>query len=149
MAGKFEQYGQAAEELFLSGKTLEEISKMLDISRKTLGEWSVAHRWVAKRNIRTTSPGEIANFILDILRAKAEELRSLPPAEIDAAAIDGIYKLMLLAEKITKETRLLEKAVLVMDAFIDFCQNTLSSEEKEREFERINAFLSSLEEQHV
>lgn len=145
--GKFEQYGQAAEELFLSGKTLEDIAGLLGVSRKSLGEWSVKNHWVAKRKSRTTSPGEIAGFSLDILRAKAEELRSLPPAEIDASAIDGIYKLMLLAEKIAKETRLLEKAVLVMDRFVDYSRKSLSQEALDEEFVRINGFLTSLEEQ--
>lgn len=144
--GKFEQYGQAAEELFVSGKSLEEIGRILTISRKTLGEWSKKGNWVSKRKTRATSPGEIAGFTLDILRAKAEDLRTLPPAEIDASAIDGIYKLMLLAEKISKETRLLEKAVLVMDRFIDFCRESLSGDALESQFQLINSYLSSLEE---
>lgn len=144
--GKFEQYGQAAEALFVSGKTIEEIAKTLPVSRKTIGEWSQAQKWVLKREARTTSPGEIAGATLDILLAKVEELRRLPPVEVDASAIDGIYKLMLLAEKIAKETRLLEKAVLVMDYYIDFCRRTLSGEALESEFQLVNGFLAALEE---
>jgi len=145
--GKFVQYGPAAEELFNSGKTLSEISEVLGISNKTLGQWCKKGNWVEKRKTRATSPGEIARFTLDILRAKAGELRSLPPSEIDAGAIDGIYKLMLLAEKITKETRLLEKSVLVMDSYIDFCRKSLSGESLEAQFQLVNAFLESLEAQ--
>jgi len=144
-ASKHIQFGQAAETLFLQGKSLEEIAALLGVARKTVGEWSVKGQWMAKRTVRATSPGEIAGFAEDILRAKLQELRSLPAEQIDAGKIDGLYKLLKAAERIAKETRLLEKAVLVMDAYIDYCKHNINQDACTVEFARINSFLSGLE----
>lgn len=146
MAGKWQEYGQAAEQLFLSGKTIDEIAAILPVSRKSIGEWSRTHNWVTKRKVRATSAAEISEFTLDVLHKKLADLRELPADQIDAGAIDGIYKLLITAERVAKETRLLEKAVLVMDAYIDHCQKDLPPEELEQEFARINTFLSALEQ---
>ena len=146
--GKWEQFGTAAEELYVKqGKSLREIAELLQIAPKTIGEWSKKHNWVAKRKTAKTSPVEIARLAEDVLRAKLEELRELPPEDIDPAKIDAMYKLLLTVEKTSKETRLLEKGIFVMNVYVDYLRRTVSPEDIEIEFQRVNGFLTSLEEQ--
>jgi len=145
MAGTYAQYGHAAEQLFLAGKTIKDIAEMLGISAKSIGEWSTKHKWAAKRKARSGSASEIIEFVLDVLQSKLRQLRDMPPEQVDAGMIDGIYKLMLMAEKLAKETRLLEKAVLVMDKYIDVVGKDLSQEDREVMFARVNTLLTYLE----
>ena len=90
---------------------------------------------------------ELAGLADEVLRARLNDLNALPAEQITASHIDGLYKLLVMVEKISQDTRLLEKAVLVMDSYVDYLKRTLPPDDIEGEFQRINGFLLSLEEQ--
>jgi len=114
-------YGQEAERLYVrKGKTLEEISRLLHVSVRTLSLWKNRDNWSGKRKAFLTSPHGSAEALRDILEQKIHELQSLAPGEIDGKAIDGISKVVAAITKIERQADPLAEAINVLDSFTAF-----------------------------
>lgn len=145
MAGnKRDQYGEAAERLFVeSGRTIEEIARMLSVSRKTIGQWSVDGHWMDKRKLRKTGPG----VIVDRIQAAIADI--LEHDVMDASAADAIHKLNKTLQTYLKESEShkLTKAIEVMDWFLDRLARKYPNPEQRQPFiSEIEEFFVELEE---
>lgn len=144
MAGKRDQYGEAAERLYVeSGRTIDEIARMLSISRKTIGEWCASGRWVEKRKLRKIGPGVIVE------RIQAAIADILERDDLDASAADAIHKLNKTLQTYLKESEShkLTKAIEVMDWFLDRLARKYPDPEQRQPFvSEIEEFFTALEE---
>lgn len=147
MAGKWDKYGVAAESLFVeAGKTIDDLAVLLagNVSRKTLGEWSVKAHWVAKRALRRTNP----NAIITKLDASIADIVT-GDEPLDQARADMLAKLSKTKERYVKDVRdlSLAKAIDTMSRYHDFvCYRLPTPAARDPHLQMISDFLDSLEE---
>lgn len=136
---KFQIYGLEAEELYVKGgKTLEEISKFLGISIKTLSCWKKRGEWSEKRKTYLTSAQGTIGILETVLQEKIEELRGLPAEEINSKRIDGITKLVASIQKLKREDDLKAQTINVMGEFGRFVR---AKSLKERELDLVTRLI--------
>ncbi len=143
--GKREQYGPAAEKLYIeAGRTIDEIADLLPVSRKTIGDWCKAGNWVLKRKKRKVSPAAIVERIEE---AKQELLDG---EHIDHKTADALAKLDKTLQNYLKvsEEHFLTKAIEVMDRFVERLMHKYKDPEERRAFtDEIDEFFHDLEDQ--
>jgi hypothetical protein len=111
-------YFDAAEWFYIrANKTPEEISKILPVCANTIYQWSADGHWAVKRQAALGSPRGIA----DKLRRLAEQkVADLEVETLDAAACDGLYKLLSAIQKMEQLEDMRVLGIAVMDNFTRF-----------------------------
>jgi len=145
MAGKWEHYGQAAERLYVdAGRTIDDIAQMLpDVSRKSIGQWSVKYGWEAKRKKAKIRGRQIADDMEDVLYEKVQELKATPAYEISSAQLDALYKVWLTVQRQRQESlsREFDHPGWSLDRFFDYCARVLPTDRITEQKDLITGFI--------
>lgn len=124
MNDKYGRYGAQAEQLYVHGKTLEEISLVTGVSPTSLSKWKNEHDWDSKRKkYRATGAGSA--FILE--DAIAQVLGRIEENGIDSGDADEIVKLTKALKELRKSDDLFAMTTIVMDKFIDYVNTRYST----------------------
>jgi len=141
--GKREDYGMAAEKLFIeANRTYEEISELLNVSRKTIAEWGKNGQWVLKKKKLRTSP----HTIVERIETGIEQMLASGP--MNPSTADAVTKLDKTLQRYLKksEEHFLTKAIEVMDRFTERLQKKYKDPEKRRIFmDEIDEFFTDYE----
>lgn len=110
----------AAESFFVrDGKTLDQIADLTGVSSATLAKWSKSGQWVKKRAERQRESPEAS---LNRLKRQRElQVAALGDETVAGAeAIDALYKLNLLIEKMEASAEAIGPTLDVIGRFADF-----------------------------
>jgi uncharacterized protein YjcR len=143
---KFEQYGLAAEELYVrQNKTLAEIAAILQLSPMTILRWKKEGAWEeTRKKFRASSRGAL-QVLEEVLNKKAEELGGMKLEAIDSKVIDGIMKLVASVRKLKEQDDIRVQALNVVGEMEKFLRKA-SYKENERQLfmKMISEFLTYL-----
>lgn len=146
MAGRKESlYYERARHFFTREfKTPKEIAAILPVSENTLYKWRDKGGWIDEKNAIMASPGDMAQD----LKADLEEQYRLIKNDkgLNAANIDGLYKIILMIEKLEKVHDPRGKALSIMGMYGDYLRGiNITHGELQMHSERMRSFLESLE----
>ncbi len=137
-------YGEA-KLLYVLGRTLEEISQRLPVSRSTLKRWRQQGGWKRRRDAALATPRSIAQVLRELLQVKlaqVQEDRGLNVKDFEAiargaAAIDRL-------ERGSYDFR--AAALEVMDRFIKWLGKTLpDSAQRQQMGDLVKEFFKAIE----
>jgi|Deesub1362B_J571_1020462.scaffolds.fasta_scaffold00331_26 transcriptional regulator with XRE-family HTH domain len=140
---KQEHYFVDAESLYIKGKTLSEIEKMLGISRRTLTKWKKKGNWEEKRKQYLKNPQVLSEILLNALTEKA---KSLGP-NISAKDADEISKIAAVYRNLGLVTPLSSQVIFVMERFMDFIKKETERELQEKITKLIAKFFNKIKEE--
>ena len=139
-----QQLKSIAEGLFITGKTLVEISQVIHVSQVTLSKWKKKHNWDVKRESWAGSDEEI---IISINKEIKRLLDQTSEGGMDASVADSLSKLVKIKESLGK--RWAEMVVLVMGRFQKYfmMRPDIDDNVSEKLKELIDDFFNTLEEE--
>ena len=145
--GKRELYYEEARSLYLSGKSIEEIGKMLPVALKTLKSWQKQGLWEEKRQLGLCSPRTLEEALKRILRQKTGRL--LAKGDLKTAELEELTKLITIIDRLGKQAGDLKVAALeVMDHFGGFLRRQVQDSGELRRLSRlIQEFFQQLEQE--
>lgn len=120
--GKKEQYGDEARELYLQGKTLEEISTIIPVSSQSLTTWKKDGEWDKARQELRRNKTSTEERLAEILEKKLTELEDKTAADISSKEIDQISKISASIDRLRTKRDPLGATLMVMEEFIPWLQ---------------------------
>jgi len=118
---KFQEFGLDAEQMYVrEDKTLQELANFFGLSIQTLSRWKIAGDWEGKRKKYRGTVRSTIDILEDVLRGKAEELRTMAASAITAEYTDALVKLVASISKLKKEDDIRVQAITVMGEFSKF-----------------------------
>ncbi|RJR31887.1 MAG: DUF1804 family protein [Candidatus Latescibacterota bacterium] len=140
---KYEVYHQDAMNLYLEGKTLEEISKIIPVSIRSLSIWKQENEWEEKRRrYRLEGSGGV-----EILERKIIDfINKMEEGAVTAESADTLTKLIKSLRGLEKERDMLGMALAVMKRFAQFVKERFS-EKSEIVAAIIRDFFTQLEKE--
>jgi hypothetical protein len=144
--GKRELYFEEAQSLFLAGRELAEIVRLLPVALQTLKRWHVEGQWEEKRRQVPVSPRWLAEALKGILREKTGNL--LAKGDLKPQELDELTKIITLIDRLCSQGLDIRAAALeVMDRFGDFLRSWVTDQEElKRMTGRVDEFFRQLEE---
>jgi uncharacterized protein YjcR len=142
---KFDVYHQDAMNLYLEGKTLDEISKIIPVSVRTLSAWKQDNDWEERRK-RYRLNGEGGFETLE--RRIIDFINKMESKEITSEDADTLVKLIKSLRGLEKERDMVGMALAVMKRFAQFTSDRYP-EEREKIAGMIRDFFKLLEKEQL
>ena len=145
--GQVQVRSQARRLYVEDSKTAAEVARLVGVSAQTVSAWAKRFGWAAQRETFHGGARSLYEMAYGVLRAKLEELRSLPAEKITPGMIDALAKLVRNVERLRTEVRLFECCVIAAEQFVPFVQKEIPDEATRAEvFAAWEAFLESVKE---
>lgn len=145
--GKRDLYWEDAQSLYLAGKALKDIQKLLPVALLTLKRWHQEGQWEEKRRQVPVSPRWLGEALKGVLREKAGRL--IVKGDLKTKELDEITKLVTLLDRLCSQGWDMRAAALeVMDRFIEFLRGWVKDQEELKRISyRVQEFFRQLEEE--
>lgn len=112
-----------AERLYVQdGWSVERIAESIKVHPETVRRWYREGDWLNRRKSYLETVAGSMPSLRQILSQKIDQIRSMPPEQIDASVLDGLLKLITSIEKIEGESNIYHEAIIVWETFISFIQ---------------------------
>ncbi len=117
---KADVYLATAEEMYIKGKTLVEISSVLGISHRTLSRWKRLSNWEEKRKKYLMNPLSASDILADEMAKLIRQLPFVKDKAEYARIVDELSKLAKVRETYQKIGDLSTQALYVFEKFTSF-----------------------------
>lgn len=126
---KRDLYFEEAQSLFISGLGLNEIAKVLSVSRKTLKGWQDFGQWERKRELVDSHPKLISETLKGLVKQKVKALLAKED-DLNVTKIDELNKLISLIERMAEQSWDERAAIVeVMSLFGNFARRQVGEKQ--------------------
>lgn len=146
MTGRKESlYYERARHLFTREfKLPKEIATILPVSENTLYKWRDKGGWIDEKKAFMANPGDMAKDLKNDLEEQYRLVKS--DKGLNAANIDGLYKILLMIEKLEKIQDPRDESLKVMQAYGEHLRGLdITTGELQMHGDRMRGFLRTLE----
>lgn len=143
--GNRERYFEAAQSLYLAGKSLAEIRELFPVALPTLKRWQQEDKWEEKRRHVLVSPRWLGEALKGLLREKTGRL--LAKGDLKPQELEELSKIITLIDRLCAQGWDIRAAALeVMDRFSEFLRGWVKDPEDLKRFSTwIQEFFRRLE----